>query len=194
MTSWQPDAQEKMRQGFKRFNRVMLTLWRLGLGSWVNLWPSVGGRIMVIVHTGRKSGKRYQTPVNYAIVDGELYCVAGFGGISDWYRNVVANPEVEVWLPDGWWAGVAEEVTDTRIRLPLLRQVLINSGLAAQLAGLRPATMSDEELRQATADYRLMHIRRTHACTGPGGPGDLAWIWPLATLVLLWRLMSRRKR
>ena len=85
MTSWQPDAQEKMRQGFKCFNRVMLTLWRLGLGGWVNLWPSVVGRIMVVVHRGRKTGKRYQTPVNYAIVDGELYCVAGFGGISDWY-------------------------------------------------------------------------------------------------------------
>lgn len=194
MTSWQPDAQERMRQGFKCFNRVMLTLWRLGLGAWINLWPSLGGRIMVIVHRGRKTGKRYQTPVNYAIVDGELYCVAGFGGISDWYRNVTANPEVEVWLPDGWWAGVAEEVSDARIRLPLLRQVLINSGLAARLAGLYPATMSDEALRQATADYRLIHIRRTQARTGPGGPGELAWIWPLATFVLLWRLISRRRR
>jgi hypothetical protein len=52
--------------------------------------------------------------VNYAIVDGEVYCTAGFGAVSDWYRNIRTNPEVEVWLPDGWWAGVAEEVTDAK--------------------------------------------------------------------------------
>ena len=66
----------------------------------------LSGQIMVLTHTGRKSGLRRRTPVNYALVDGEVYCTAGFGQISDWYRNILANPQVEVWLPDGWWAGV----------------------------------------------------------------------------------------
>jgi hypothetical protein len=43
-----------LRSGFKRFNRFMLMLWRLGLGPWVNLWPQVTGRIAVIAHVGRK--------------------------------------------------------------------------------------------------------------------------------------------
>src|SRR3990172_8866162 len=145
----------------------MLTLWRLGLGGWFNVWPEVSGRIMVITHTGRKTGARRRTPVNYAVVDGEVYCVAGFGGNSDWYRNIVAHPEVEVWLPDGWWAGAAEEVTDAAARLPLMRQVLIGSGFAAYVAGLDPIHMTDEELDRATARYPLMHIRRTEARTGP---------------------------
>lgn len=194
MTTIDPQIEERLRQGFKRFNRFMLLMWRLGLGPWVNAWPPVFGRIMVITHTGRKSGLRRRTPVNYAIVDGELYCTAGFGPVSDWYRNVMANPQVEVWLPDGWWAGVAEDVTDSEARIPLLRQVLIASGFAAYAAGIDPRKMTNEELDAVTANYRLIHIRRTEARTGPGGPGELSWVWPLATMILLPFVFRRRKR
>jgi len=194
VTTTEPTMEEKLRQGFKYFNRFMLMMWRLGLGSWVNAWPEVGGRIMIITHTGRKSGLRRRTPVNYALVDGEIYCTAGFGYTSDWYRNILAQPQVEVWLPDGWWAGVAEEVTDTELRAPLLRQVLIASGFAAYASGLDPVTMTNDALSAATADYRLIHIRRTEACTGRNGPGDLAWVWPLATMILLPLVLLRRRR
>jgi deazaflavin-dependent oxidoreductase (nitroreductase family) len=149
---------------------------------------------MVINHTGRKTGIKHQTPLNYTIADGEIYCTAGFGSKSDWYRNIMANPEVEIWLPNGWWAGAAEEITDDQVRMPLLRQVLIDSGFAARAAGIDPVTKTNEELNATTADYRLIHIRRTKACTGPGGPGDLAWVWPLATLILLPLALFRRKR
>jgi len=186
--------EEQLRQGFKYFNRFMVFMWRLGLGSWVNMWPQGSGQIMVITHTGRKTGLRRRTPVNYALVDGELYCTAGFGPRTDWYRNILANPQVEVWLPDGWWAGVAEDITGDERALSLLRAVLIASGFAAPAAGLHPKTMTDDELAAATAHYRLIHIRRTEARTGPGGPGDLAWVWPLATFLLLPLALRRRRR
>ena len=196
MSTLAPEKLENLRQMFKQMNKFMLLMWRLGLGSWLNFWPDVGGRIMVITHTGRKTGLKRRTPVNYALVEGELYCTAGFGPMSDWYRNLKAHSQVEVWLPEGWWAGVAEEITDPQGRLPLLRQVLIASGFAAPMFGIYPKTMTDAELEAVTTDYRLIHIRRTEARTGPNGPGDLAWIWPLATMILLplalvWR---RRKR
>jgi deazaflavin-dependent oxidoreductase (nitroreductase family) len=194
MTVTTPHTQDQLRQGFKQFNRFMLGLWRLGLGPWVNLWPEVGGRIMVIRHTGRKTGIVRYTPVNYTIADGEIYCTAGFGSVSDWYRNILAHPEVEVWLPDGWWAGLAQDVSETSTRIPLLRQVLIASGFAARAAGLDPISMTNEQLEATTADYRLVRIQRTEARTGPGGPGDLAWVWPLATMILLPLILLRRRR
>jgi len=193
MTQVTPETEKKLQQGFKQFNKFMLLMWRLGLGSWVNIWPATIGRIMVLTHTGRKSGLRRQTPVNYAEVDGEIYCTAGFGGGSDWYRNLVAHPQVEVWLPNGWWAGEAAEVTNPAARLQLLRQVLIGSGFAARVAGINPQTMTDDELAEVTSDYRVLHIRRTAERTGPQGPGDLAWVWPLATFLLL-PLVFRRKK
>ena len=196
MSTLAPEKLENLRQMFKQMNKFMLLMWRLGLGSWLNFWPDVGGRIMVITHTGRKTGLKRRTPVNYALVEGELYCTAGFGPMSDWYRNLKAHSQVEVWLPEGWWAGVAEEITDPQWRLPLLRQVLIASGFAAPMFGIYPKTMTDAELEAVTTDYRLIHIRRTEARTGPNGPGDLAWIWPLATMILLplalvWRRQKR---
>jgi deazaflavin-dependent oxidoreductase (nitroreductase family) len=193
MTTTNLRTENQLRQGFKVFNRFMLLMWRLGLGPMLNFWPEVGGRIMVLAHTGRKTGRRRYTPVNYTLADGELYCTAAFSA-SDWYRNIQAHPEVEVWLPDGRWAGRAEDVPDGETRIPLMRQLMIDTGFAARAAGVDPVSMSNQELAAATATYRLVHIRRSAARTGPGGPGDLAWVWPLATFILLPFVLFRRKR
>lgn len=184
----------QLAQGFKGLNRLMLLMWRLGLGRWVNVWPEAIGRVMVIGHTGRKSGRHLWTPVNYAPADGDILCTAGFGAGSDWYRNVMAHPQIEVWLPDGWWEATAEDISESPERLPLLRKVLVASGFAAPLFGVHPQTDDDARLTELTESYRLLRIRRTAARTGPGGPGDLAWIWPLAALGLLMLLPLRRPR
>ena len=181
------------RKNFKLFNRFMLFMWKLGLGPYINAWPEVGGQIMVLNHIGRKTGKRCQTPLNYAEVNGEIYCAAGFGSTSDWYKNIIANPQVEIWLPNGWWAGIAEEVLDEKLRLPIMHKVLIASGAAAPVFGLPIKQMSDEQIAAATVHYNLVRIRRTTSRTGPGGPGDLAGFWPLATFFLLWVLLTRRR-
>ncbi len=175
----------RLRIAFGYLNRFMIALWRLGLGGWVNAWPAVGGRVMVLVNIGRRTGIRRRTPLNYASMDGDIYCISGFGRISDWYKNVLENPHVEIWLPDGWWAGVVTDVSDAESRLIVLRQVLIASGFASYLAGIWPRSISDAELDRATADYRVLRIERTRSLATPGGPGDLVWIWPIATLALL---------
>ena len=67
----------------------------------------------------------------------------------------------------------------------------MNDGVSAA----KPQALSDKELVAVTRGYRLLHISRTKAVTGPGGPGDLAWIWPIATFFLLfwiWRPFRRR--
>jgi len=179
---------------FKRFNLVMVTLYRLGLGSLLSN-PQTG-YIMVLTTTGRKTGRRHRTPVNYAILDGDIYCTAGFGVTSDWYRNLKANPQVEVWLGRRWWVGTAEEVTDPAEWLPLYRLILVNSGFAAPLfTGIDPATISNQALRQAGAGQPVIRIRVERELHGPGGPGDLKWIWPLALAAWLGlRWLSRRRQ
>jgi deazaflavin-dependent oxidoreductase (nitroreductase family) len=191
--SLDPQLEKQLRHvWFKRLNKFMLFMWQLGLGWMMNVWPAGFGRIMVITHTGWKSGLRRRTPVNYAHVFGEIYCTAGFGRVSHWYKNIQANPNVEIWLPDGWWEGVAEDVSDAENRLFLMREVLIGSGFAAHAAGINPKTITDEELANVAAEYRLLHIRRTKARTGPGGPGELAWVWPVVAMLLLPFLFRRK--
>jgi deazaflavin-dependent oxidoreductase (nitroreductase family) len=67
------------------FTRNVLTpflnfLMRLGISVW-------GSR--VLEHQGRRSGKRYRTPVNLLSVDGHEYLVAARGE-TEWVRNVRA--------------------------------------------------------------------------------------------------------
>lgn len=140
-------------------NRFMVWMWKRGWGKWINFWPAVVGRIMVIKHRGRKSGKEYLTPVNYALVEGEVYCTAGFGSISDWYRNMLVNPQVELWLPDSKHAACAEDISDSPNRLFLLRQVIIASGFAGPMFGVNQKKLNDEQFDQATKDYRLVHFK-----------------------------------
>lgn len=150
-----------LRSFFRVVNRFMVFMWRMGLGKFINIWPAVVGRIMVIRHTGRKTGKVRLMPVNYAVVDGEVYCTAGFGANSDWYRNIMANPAVELWLPDGKEPALAQDISDSPQRLFLLRQVLIASGFAASLfASMNPRKMTDEKIAAATSNYRLIHFKR----------------------------------
>jgi deazaflavin-dependent oxidoreductase (nitroreductase family) len=194
--SFELDAKtaEKLRQVFKSINKFMLFMWRLGMGRWFGLWAEGWGQIMVITHTGRRTGKRYRTPVNFAIVDGEVYCSAGFGTVADWYRNIIANPEVEIWLPESWWAGKATVVTGSERQLEIMRAVITASGFVGPLFGLDVSKMDDETLREVTKSYKLIHIQRERACTGPEGPGDLSWIWQIATFILLPLVFIKRKR
>lgn len=190
MTTHESRAELALRYGFRSFNRLMLLNWRLGLGSQLSSWPKVLGRYMVLVHTGRKSGMRRFTPLNYTEVNGEIYCVAGFGAVSDWYKNISARPIVEIWLPNGRWAAQVNELAgDAPEWLPLLRAVLKDSGFAAILAGANPYTLSDADLARICASYRLIRLERHEPVQGPGGPGDLAWIWPLVVamgVLLAW--------
>jgi deazaflavin-dependent oxidoreductase (nitroreductase family) len=49
--------------------------------------------IMVITTTGHKSGKQFSTPIGY-IRDGDDFVSLNPNGVGNWYKNVLANPDV----------------------------------------------------------------------------------------------------
>lgn len=175
------------RRLFRLMNKGMVLLWRLRRSNRDMATP-YGGYVMVLVNTGRRSGLRRYTPLNYAEVAGEIWCLAGFGAVSDWYRNLLAHPEVELWLPDGRrlaaLAADASDLPDSQ-RIPMLRAVLVNSGFAAHLAGLHVRRLSDAELGAATAGYRLVRLQPIGVSDSPGpAPGDLARVGRTSAVVL----------
>ena len=86
---------DTVRSVFRIFNKFfMVPMFRLGFGAFMG--NPVTGYIMVIKTIGRKSGKLRFTPVNYAILDGNIYCTAGFGRKAHWYLNLMANPQVGI--------------------------------------------------------------------------------------------------
>ena len=72
----------------------------------------IGKIILLLTHTGRKSGTRYVTPLQYEKIDG-AYCVGvGRGLKADWFRNIQADPHVFVRVGRAEFHCVAEPVTD----------------------------------------------------------------------------------
>ena len=62
-----------------------------------HIWEGVPTLLLTTV--GRRSGKPFTTPLIYGESDGRYLVVASRGGAPEhpqWYRNLVANPDVEV--------------------------------------------------------------------------------------------------
>lgn len=81
-------------RGLGRFLfRLPIYLYRLNLG-WL-----LGGWFLLLEHVGRKSGKRRRTVIEvagHAPENGTYTVASGFGPRSDWYRNLLATPDVTI--------------------------------------------------------------------------------------------------
>jgi deazaflavin-dependent oxidoreductase (nitroreductase family) len=76
--------------------------------------PFEGATLLLLHHTGAKSGKVYTTPLMYRS-DGDRYLIfASKGGAPtnpDWYHNVKAHPDVSVEVGTDTLSAVADELT-----------------------------------------------------------------------------------
>jgi len=83
------------------FNRLDPPLLRLSRGR---LSMSIGQPVLLLTHTGAKSGQRRETPLLYATDGDRIVLVASRGGSPRhpaWYHNLRAHPQVEVLAPRG---------------------------------------------------------------------------------------------
>jgi len=90
----------------KPVQRIHQRLYASGRG-WI-----VGWLILLLQHTGRRSGRQYSTPLQYEKIDGDYYVGAARGDRADWYRNIQANPVVDVSVGRRRFKATAEPVTD----------------------------------------------------------------------------------
>lgn len=171
------------RRSFWLFNTLfMVPMFRLGIGPFMG--NSITGYIMVLKTVGRKTGKIRYAPVNYTIHKGNIYCLAGWGHFSDWYRNILATREVEIILPGGPLFGAVEEVTDLDERRITLRKILKNAGFAGFFERLNPFTATDEVLLRKTANLPLLRIHPLGIGNGASDPGGLSWLWTPVSIIL----------
>ena len=111
----------------KYFNPFLLELAASGL---IPVWA-------VIVHTGRRSGRRYRTPIAiHPTADG--FVIPLPFGKTDWCRNVMAaNDSVIRWKGRSYQVGSArmvDEATGQRAFPPVLRRALALFGIKRFLA------------------------------------------------------------
>jgi deazaflavin-dependent oxidoreductase (nitroreductase family) len=90
----------------KNIQKIHRVLYALGLG------PVIGGFIVLLTTTGRKSGKKRVTPLQYEKIGEDYYLGAARGLNADWVRNIQSNPQVELRVGAKHIRGTAEIVTD----------------------------------------------------------------------------------
>lgn len=74
---------------FRHALRLPLWLYRLGLGSMLNVV-----HIMVLTTRGRKSGQPRHTAIEYRTHGRKIYVVSAWGQRPQWFQNLVADPVV----------------------------------------------------------------------------------------------------
>lgn len=83
--------------------------------------PFAGSPLILVTHTGAKSGTRRTSPLVYSRAGDDIVLIASKGGAPThphWYLNMVANPQVTVELPgETFEASVREATGDERDRL-----------------------------------------------------------------------------
>jgi deazaflavin-dependent oxidoreductase (nitroreductase family) len=90
----------------KNIQKIHRVLYAIGLG------PLVGRIILLLTTTGRRSGKKRVTPLQYEMIGNDCYIGAARGVKADWVRNIQINPQVEVRVGAKHFHGTAEVVTD----------------------------------------------------------------------------------
>ena len=88
--------------------RAPIWLYNIGLGE------LMGGRFLLLNHTGRKSGQPRQTVLEVVDFDPELgtyFVASGFGNKSDWYLNVLKTPDVAIQVGSKTFPAKARALT-----------------------------------------------------------------------------------
>lgn len=183
-----------LHRAFLALNRcIAVPLLRAGLGPLIA--TPLSGSLMLLRTRGRRSGRWRDAPLGYVILDGNVYCCAGFGRPTHWLRNIEADPRVELLLPAGAVSGLAEEVTDSAEWASAMRALLTSMGVVGRATVGDVRGTSNEGLRMLAGGVPLVRVRVTGLGSGPFDPGGIGWVLPtLVTAAWLMRLGSRRVR
>lgn len=184
-------------RSLKVLNRwLMVPTLRLGLGAWLS--TPFGGYILLLRVRGRKSGLVRETPLSYFVAEGAAWVMAGFGDRTEWFRNLLVDPEVEVWLPGRVLRCRAEEAADPEVRARILPALTRAAGVPGAMIGFNPWSAPDEQILEALSAIPLVRLSPVGGpiAAGPDDPGGRAWIWRqgLVLGLTLWLLWAGRRR
>ena len=84
--------------------------------------------VMLLTTIGRRSGQPRTNGVSFMPLDDHYIVFSGWGVRSDWYRNVLANPNVTVKVGSRTLQATAVPVADPERRRELMRQMRTRAG------------------------------------------------------------------
>ena len=178
-------ASERLRLQLMALNRIAtVPIMRAGLGAWFA--TPIGGYVLLLRVRGRRSGRIRDIPLSYFVANGAPWVLAGWGTATQWYRNLLADPAVDVILPGRTLHCIAEEVRDPEMRRRILPALVRAAGLPGYMGSVDPRG-PDEAILDAYAWVPLIRLRPVGGpiAAGPDDPGGTAWVWRQALVLML---------
>lgn len=154
------EIRNKTLRKWKRLNKYLfLPLYRL------RILPLIGfGRTFLVLTTiGRKTGKKYKTPLEYHRIDGIITIFSGRGKDSDWWKNMRVNPDA-VWIRHGfhYFHARVEFMTDEDQKLKIIKWYVVkHKNTAKLLFGWNPIT-DDPETADFSKILKIIEIVRLY--------------------------------
>lgn len=111
-------------------NGVMATILRLPL-----LHRILSGSMLLITFTGRKTGKRYTTPVGYLREGNSVTILTK--RFRRWWRNFEEPAPVELLLAGRKVRGQATALTDEAAMVPFITRMIAHEPRGAEIYGVR---------------------------------------------------------
>jgi len=119
----------------------------------------LSGRYLLLTFTGRSTGRRYRTPVAYRTTPEGIT----FSTDSRWWRNLLAEPAVELFLRGRRARGVARAVDDVAEAAELLGHLVDGVPGYRRAAGLRAErggrVGAAELVRAVTEERRVFAVQ-----------------------------------
>ena len=143
----------------KNVQKIHRILYAIGLGR------VIGKLILLLTTTGRKSGMKRVTPLQFERIGNDYYLGAARGLKADWVRNIQVNPCVEIRVGSKQFEGEAEVVTDPKrfadfleVRLERHPRMI---GLIMEKAHGLPRQPSREQLESLAKEEAVVIVHPT---------------------------------
>jgi deazaflavin-dependent oxidoreductase (nitroreductase family) len=94
---------------------------------------------ITITVTGRSSRRQISVPVWYVAEQGTIYLVPVHGSDSDWYKNLLATPEMQLAADGATASATATPITDPARERAVVEKFRAKYG-AQQIASYYPKT------------------------------------------------------
>jgi deazaflavin-dependent oxidoreductase (nitroreductase family) len=128
--------------------RAPIWLYRAKLGF------LLGGRFLLLNHTGRKSGLPRQTVLEVVKHDSTshiYYLASGYGEKSDWYQNINKNPQVRIQVGNKEFQATAERLT-----IPEAEEIMLEYGHKHPTALRELAKIMGYRIENNDEEYRAI--------------------------------------
>jgi deazaflavin-dependent oxidoreductase (nitroreductase family) len=177
----------------KKLYRIPILLFRLGLSKIFSKY------ILILSTYGRKTGKVHHTPIEYFQHQGRFYVMSGFGTKPDWFKNILADPNVTLQINQKVLHLIARK-PETESEWDAVVAFLKSSPMAELTEKDSLNTLDKPEVRDAIKTWPVLTFDATEEACPTSLETDLLWCWPLIltgtalALFIWWLCQSKDKK